>query len=269
MRGRGVFLKLPIAAALAWAPIAGVSARAGAFLQAEGSGQVITTFRHSRADASFDAAGRVQKGGLYTKSELQAYAEYGVTEWMTLVFSPTLQHFSSVSAHPPIYDGLGDSEAGVRIGTLAFGPVVLSAQVGATTHGDIAGFGHRRLTGQPGAQADLRVLAGLGFACWAWACFADAQAAFRPASRNAEAQWRVEATLGVRPMPDVLVLVQAFSSIAPATAKAGASQTHKLQLSLVYDFWQRYSVQIGGFAGMQGRNAPREAGIISAFWYRF
>ena len=244
--------------------VCGSLAHAGAFLQPPGEGQVITTFRFSGAKADFDANGHLRRGGFYSKSEVQSYAEYGVSEWMTLVFAPSLQHVHVQNAVPPSYSGLGDSELGARLRLTAWGPLVVSAQAGGVTRGDWAGFGHRRLTGKAAAQADIRLLAGAGFECGPFACFADAQVAWRSKAGPSGAERRADVTLGVRPISALLLLVQAFSSFSP-----GHARSSKCQVSLVYDLSKRLSVQIGGFVSVLGRNTPNEKGVVSAVWYRF
>lgn len=242
------------------------AAHAGAFLQPPGEGQVIASVRFVRADAGFDAGGRLRTGSFYSKSEIQAYAEYGLRDWVTIVFSPSILHLHVQSALPPGYSGMGDSELAARVRLLTYGPAVISLQGGGLTRGDMLGFGHRGLTGKAGVQGDIRLLAGSGFECGPWHCFADAQIGYRPAASGAAGEIRADLTFGARPVPSLLVMLQGFSSFAPGVVRA---ESHKLQISAVYDFSKRFSFQLGVFATVLGRNAPRERGIISAVWVRF
>ena len=235
-------------------------------MQPPGEGQVITSVRFVRADAGFDAGGRLRTGSFYSKSEIQAYAEYGLRDWMTIVFSPSILHLHVPSALPAGYTGVGDSELAARVRLLAFGPAIISLQAGGVTRGDMLGFGHRGLTGKAAVQGDVRLLAGSGFACGPWHCFADAQIGYRPAASGAAGEIRADLTFGVRPMQSVLLMVQGFSSFAPGGVRV---ESHKLQVSAVYDLSKRLSFQLGVFTSILGRNAPRERGIISALWVRF
>ena len=241
-------------------------AHAGAFLQPPGEGQVIASVRFVRADAGFDAGGRLKTGSFYSKSEIQAYAEYGLRDWMTIVFSPSILHLHVQNALPAGYSGVGDSELAARVRLLAYGPAVISLQAGGVARGDMLGFGHRGLTGKAAVQGDVRLLAGSGFACGPWHCFADAQIGYRPAASGAAGEIRADLTFGVRPMQSVLLMVQGFSSFAPGGVRV---ESHKLQVSAVYDLSKRLSFQLGVFTSILGRNAPRERGIISALWVRF
>lgn len=239
---------------------------ASAFLQPPGEGQLITTLRFSRADAGFGASGRLKSGAFYSKAEIQAYAEYGIAEWATLVFAPSVMHLHVKAAPPPGYTGLGDSELAARVRVLAYGPAIVSLQAGVLTRGDVAGFGHRGLPGKAALQGDIRLLAGLGFACGPFACFADAQAGYRSHVAQAGSEIRADLTLGLRPVPDVLLLAQSFSSLSRGAVR---TESHKLQLSAIYDFSKHWSFQLGLFATVLGRNAPRERGVLSAVWLRF
>ena len=81
---------------------------------------------------------------------------------------------------------------------------------------------------------------------------------------------RIDATLGVRPWPRVLLLVQDFSSFAPPSGTLIERVDYsKLQLSAVYDVSKAWSVQVGGFRTFAGRNIVREIGPLAALWYRF
>ena len=237
-----------------------------AFLQPPGEGQLIATLRFSRADAGFGTSGRLKSGAFYSKAEIQAYAEYGITEWVTLVFAPSVMHLHVKAAPPPGYTGLGDSELAARVRLLAYGPAIVSLQAGVLTRGDVAGFGHRGLPGKAALQGDIRLLAGIGFDCGPFACFADAQVGYRTAMAQAGSEIRADLTLGLRPVPDVMLLAQGFSSLSRGAVR---TQSHKLQLSAVYDFSRRWSFQLGVLTTLAGRNAPRERGVISAVWVRF
>ena len=73
----------------------------------------------------------------------------------------------------------------------------------------------------------------------------------------------------MRPWPRVLVLVQDFSSFAPSRGMVARQSSSKVQLSAVYDLSRRWSVQVGGFHTIAGRDVVREMGPFGALWYRF
>lgn len=63
--------------------------RAGAFMQEEGRGQIIISSTFDRSDRFFDASGKLQPLAQYRKFELTTYAEYGLRDWLTLIFAPS------------------------------------------------------------------------------------------------------------------------------------------------------------------------------------
>ena len=255
---------LALAAALAPA-----AASAGAFLQLPGAGQVILGATFTRAGRAFDARGRSVRRTAYRKSEVQAYAEYGLSEAATLIVSPSLMQFHAAGSASG-YAGLSESEIGAKVRLLLLGPAILSAQATLRSSGDVAGRGESRLAGPAGLRADLRLMAGTGFQLWDMSGFADAEAGIRTPARQRGAEAHADLTAGIRPVPSVLLMAQSFSTLsARIQGDRGPRQTHKLQLSAVFDIAPAVSVQLGGFAALAGRNAPRERGAVTAVWLRF
>ena len=81
---------------------------------------------------------------------------------------------------------------------------------------------------------------------------------------------RLDFAFGVRPVSRLLFLLQDFSSAAPSDGPLIQRTAYsKVQGSLVYDIAQRWSVQIGAFHTIAGRNAIRETGPMAALWVRF
>ena len=81
---------------------------------------------------------------------------------------------------------------------------------------------------------------------------------------------KVDLTLGARPAPQWLLLVQSFN-----TASVGASsgiftplRSHKLSVSAAYTIG-RWTLQLGAIASVAGQNALRERGLLAALWVRF
>ena len=68
------------------------AAQAGAWLMPEDHGQIVVTGSASAASDAFDNEGHSKSTPRYTKTELQALIEYGVTDWLTAMAIPGLQH---------------------------------------------------------------------------------------------------------------------------------------------------------------------------------
>jgi hypothetical protein len=99
--------------------------------------------------------------------------------------------------------------------------------------------------------------------------FVDAEAAYRFYTGKQPGEWRFDLTLGIRPFPQLLLMLQNFASISNGSSKFGHVSWDKLQPSVVYNIAPQWSIQIGGFFTLAGVNAGREFGPMAAFWYRF
>ena len=63
---------------------------AGAFMQPPGHGQIIAELAFSEAEVAYDALGRAGAIPAWRKFELSTYAEYGLTEFVTLIGDPSV-----------------------------------------------------------------------------------------------------------------------------------------------------------------------------------
>ena len=95
-RRRSVQVLRPATATLAIA--CPLKAFAGAFLQPADQGVVIVGSPFSNAVRAHDAYGRLAPVAAWREFELDAYAEYGVTDWLTVIAKPQPLPFSSKPA---------------------------------------------------------------------------------------------------------------------------------------------------------------------------
>ena len=116
------------------------------------------------------------------------------------------------------------------------------------------------------------------FVVFGMPAFVDVAPGVRARATPFPSEARLDVTLGLRPVPRLLALLQSFGSLAPAAGLAPAPQNgplvartayDKLQLSLVYDIAPAWSVQVGAFRTVAGLNAVRETGPLAALWHRF
>ena len=70
----------------------------GAWLLPPGDGQVIADTFFSDSNRAFDARGQLVPVPSYRKFELGTYIEYGLTNWLTLVASPS---YDRIENPPP------------------------------------------------------------------------------------------------------------------------------------------------------------------------
>lgn len=244
--------------------------RAGAFNAAQGQGLAIFDFTFEGGDRYFNGLGRLARADAFRRGDVSAYVEYGVTDWLMAVVRPDLTIISLQGQPAGRYTGLGTSEAGAQLRLLAYGPAVLAVQgtfrlPGSTDRDNPA------LVGQTSHDADLRGLFGYGFDLAGWPAFLDLQSAYRFRDGGAPDEVHTDLTLGVRPWPDLLLLLQAFNTTGLGRGSAWfprGEYTH-VELSGVYDLDPSWSVQLGLFTTVLARDSLREQGVVTAVWRRF
>jgi len=247
-------------------------AQAGALLWPEGEGQVIVTTTFADAKVAFDSSGRRIAAPPYEKFEVQAYVEYGVTDRLTVTaetgavdYSQSPQAAFDSLASPPHYCGAGISALGARVPIGKFLGAFISFEGGlrgapnsAQAYLDMEGV----------AQADMRLQLFRSFEIGKLPAFLDAQFAWRAGGQFGD-EARADLTFGLRPRADVMFLAQSFSVVSPKPPAGGAVYAQKFELSAVYSFSPRVSLQLGLIDAPVGWNSPAERGVATAVWWRF
>jgi len=235
-----------------------------------GTGQFIAGVGYSEGSRRFDQTGEAVPAPSFSKIEASGYLEYGVTENFDLVLAPTLSHEND----GPATNSVTGSDASAVGGRLALyqGPsrvVALQALVAPPTADESVGA----QLADGGAHAfstDIRLMVGQSFRLFGWPAFVDIDPGVRLRANPFPDEKRLDATLGVRPRPTIMILLQDFSSFAsPAGALVPGTTSHKAQGSLVDDLSRTWSVQVGGFHTFAGRNMVKETGPFAAVWVRF
>ena len=182
-------------------------ARGGAWLMPPGYGQVIVDTFFSDSTQAFDAQGHLIPVPAYKKFELGTYIEYGLTNWLTLVAAPS---YDRIQNPPPgqSYNGLGESEIAARVGLYRSDTSVLSFQAGLRSPGgsfadSLGPFEVRRA-----ASLDVRGLAGRNVVVAEMEGFVEAQAGYRFYAAGQPGEWRIDLTMGLRPWPRLLMMLQ-------------------------------------------------------------
>jgi hypothetical protein len=113
-----------LASTLALACAAAQEARASAFLEPPGEGDIITASEFSGSTRAFDRDGKLIPIPAYDKFEIASYVEYGLTDRLTLIAQPFFEtaHQNSTAVTTP------GTDIGSRFGLAEFGPTVLSIQ---------------------------------------------------------------------------------------------------------------------------------------------
>jgi protein XagA len=245
------------------------AAFAGAWTLPQGSGQVVVTTTASTANAGFDGSG-LAPTARYNKLELQGLIEYGITDRLTVIADPGLQHVDIASPTDARRTGLGYTEFGGRYRLLQVDSWVVSGQTTLRVPGT-NDTSNPAAIGYTGVETDIRALVGYGFEIGAMPAFVDLQAAQHFRAGAPPDEFRADATLGVRVAPQWLLLAQSFNVISEGAGSApfASYDYYKLQLSAVYSVTPSVSLQLGGFTTYAGRNALQENGVIFGAWYRY
>ena len=257
---------IAFAACLSLSPTA---ALAGAWTLPAGAGQFLVLGTASHSVRGFDGDRSLQSIPHYDKYELQALIEYGATDWLTLMALPSLQRISIGAPFDTSRSGLGFTDLGARVRLLQGQDWVFSAQTlvripGTFSTTNLAAIGNNDL------EVDVRALFGYAFKLADRSAFIDLQAAQRFRGNGLPSEVRLDGAFGVRLAPRWLVLLQSLNTISEgATALIPSYAYGKMQASIVYDISTQWSLQVGAFSTVWGRNALQENGGLVGAWYRF
>lgn len=250
--------------------LASTEALGGAWTHEAGHGQAVISATASSAAQAFDGSRNLQSTPRYNKFEFQALFEYGITDWFTAIISPGLQHIDIAAPASAQRSGLGYTEFGGRYRFAQGQDWVFSGQATLRVPGTFDQSNPAAI-GYNGIETDLRALFGYSFAIGAWPAFLDLQFAQRFRSGDPPDEFRADVTLGLRPLPQWLVLVQFFNVISEGSSPPlfPSYDYSKLQLSVVHDLNRQWALQAGGFTTYWGRNALQENGLLAGAWYKF
>jgi hypothetical protein len=251
--------------------IAGLEAQAGAFMMPEGQGQMIAGVGYIEATRTFTRFDKAVRTPAFREIEASAYVEYGLTDWLTLVAAPTVARMHG-GEPGETYTGSDESAIGARLPLYRDDVRIVSVQ--ALAEPALPGAGGAAAVnalGGPNAwAADFRAQYGQAFPVLGGEGFVDIEPSVRLRGGGWPTETHLDVTLGLRPKPRLMILLQDFTQSAPSGGpRAPATLFTKVALSLVYDLAPAWSVQAGGLMVPTGRNAGREIGPLAALWHRF
>jgi hypothetical protein len=241
-------------------------AHAGAWPQATGDTQVIISYEPGHADKGFDASGnKTLSLDKWKTNEASIYVDHGVSERLSLTAKVNYRDYTTDSEH---FSGLSSIELGGRWTVKRSDDFVFA--LGATVEG--LGKGRRTDFDQStkgGTDYDLRAYAGKSFNLLGKPAFIDLQAA-RHLRQYEASQWRIDATLGVKPSPKWTVMAQVFAGRTDKESWGHAAWANT-ELSVVRSFGpqQKTSVQLGLRQTTAGRNVPAVNAVVVSLWKTF
>lgn len=262
---------IPVGAALALLPLS-APALASAWTQDEGKGLIIVTGVLSDSPKGFDADGRTIDIPDYERTEVFVFAEYGVTDDLTVIVAPSFRDVS-VDSGGNVADeasGLGFTELGARYRVAEGNGWTAAVQASIRIPGQQIDTNLAQI-GATDSEYDLRGAVGRSFKIGEADAFFDAQGAYRLRSGDPPNEFQVNVTFGVRPVPRALLLAQVFNTFSDGAGQGVFTdyRFHNAQLSIVYDLNQSVALQLGGLATLGGENALRERGVFAGVWFRF
>jgi hypothetical protein len=263
-------------------------ARAGAWLHTQGHGQAIFTMAFAEARKAFDANGRLVDTPRYRKSELRAYIEHGVSDWLNVTGEFSAMEFRGaavpadhlelliaeakaglpLSTRPPpgpAFTGLGVVAIGARLRLFTLGDYAFALEGGVRGASPAA---RRFLDMRDRLQPEARLLMGRSYAVFGMPGFLEAQLGYRARGQNGD-EIRVDTAVGLRPFERLTLLAQSFSAVAPRGGAASIIAAQKVQLSAIVEITPWISFQIGVVNALGGVNAPAERGATGALWWRY
>ncbi|MEO0679436.1 MAG: hypothetical protein AAF192_03370 [Pseudomonadota bacterium] len=245
-------------------------ALAGAWTLPEGEGLTILTLSHTTTDRFFDGLGALDRGADLDKTEASVYLEYGLREGLTAIGQSTLSIRELGGATPDERTGLDYTELGLRARLAQPGPWVVSVQGSARVPGASEPASPAEI-GLTEFEADGRLLLGRGFAWGERTGYADLQLGWRQRFDAPPNELRTDLTVGVRPVPEWLLIAQAFGTFADGSARTPFTDASnvKAQLSAAYELAPGWTAQVGAFATVWGEDAAQEVGGLLSLWRAF
>jgi hypothetical protein len=245
---------------------------ASAWTLPEGTGQWLATLDVSTATEFWEKNGALAPLPRYDKADADVLIEYGLTDRLTFLIDPGLQH---IDIAPPVNaqrTGLDYTEFGARYAFIQNPTWVLSGQATVRIPGTLD-TSNPAAIGYTDVESDLRLLLGHSFDIVGFASFFDIEAAERIRTAGYPSEFRVDATLGTYVSPSWLLLLQSFNVVSEGAGNliytGGSYDYEKVQLSAVYSLSKTWSLQAGGYTTYAGRNALEQNGLIISVWHRF
>lgn len=253
-------------------------ARAGAWTQKKGKGQLITTASYYHNSSYYDDSGTRQTSPNYRKYELNPYAEYGLRDGLTVgtnIFLQSAQQSASATKSQRQSYGLGDSEFFARARlyekdgfALAIEPMIKLPSPSAYLEPAI---------GSKHTNIGATLSGGYGFSAHGRNHFVDIGAGYIERFGTPKNQLKFSGTLGISTSQNWMILTQIFqthrtdkSTVSPFTQSSSDDYNlTQLQLSAIYSLSEKNSIQFGGFSNISGRNTGNGDGVLFAFRRNF
>ena len=254
-------------AAFALALGAPATALAGAWTEPQGSGLLIETL------FGWEGQGAPWGGNPAVKQdrvEAQTYVEYGVTNELTIFGQTALERYALSHPTENVYSGFDYSDLGLRAKLWSTGEWVFSGEATLFVPGAANGAEPAQ-AGDTGGAGEARLLAGTNLTIGATHAFFDAEAGWRLRTGGPPNEWHADLTLGLKPAPGVMLMLQDFTTVSGASVNRSfpAWRTSVVEASLVLPLDSPWSVQIGVFASVWAVKTNTQRGVALSVWRTF
>lgn len=263
-------------ALLPWLVLAPFSAY-GAWTQPQGRWFTANSLSLYETRHFYDDAGHQSTQPPFRKYELNAYAEYGFRDDLTLGFNGFLHKLESENPATTTRNfGLADVELFARKKLWDGHGAAVSMQP-LVKLPSLYRRNRNPLSGTDDFDLELRLLAGYGFDTLGHHHYARLDVAYRHRLGAWRDQLKIDATLGWKVSEQFTIMPQLFftqrvEGTARNTALASAVNDYDLlkgQITLLYDLNEQTTLQIGGFSHLRARNTGGGGGWLLGIWHRF
>ncbi len=253
--------------ALALVALAPAGAEAGAWTEPQGQGLVIETLWGWQGDG---APWGDNPGVKQNRADLQTYAEYGLNDQWTIFGQMAIERYELSRPESSLYAGLDYSDLGLTAKLWSTGPWVFSGQATLFLPGAWNPASPAQ-AGNTGGAAEARALAGLNFNLGPAQGFLDLELGYRVRTAGPPDEWHADATLGLKPAPGVILMLQDFAVVSmPSTDRSfPAWRQNVVQGSLVLPVWDRWQLQISYYQTTLAYKTNTERGVAIAVWRTF
>jgi protein XagA len=244
-----------------------VNAGAGAWLQPEGKGEAIISSGYYSAHNNFDAGGNRQDMPLYSKYEIAPYAEYGLTEAITIGGGLALKQSSNAFGDKNKY-GLDDLSVFIRSylyeGSIAGDDsLVISAQPGLYLPFKLEG----EINQQSGLSPSLKLNMGYGTRDY----FAEFMLGYEYWKGSDSDRIVTQISVGYDLTDNFTYLAQLFTTNITSDnySSNGNYDLAKIQSSLIWKYDESVYHQFGVTYDVSGKNTGAGYGFLYSVWYKF
>lgn len=249
------------------------TAFAGAWLQPQGSGFAAVQFNTLRSDEFFDDAGTRQDQNRFSKHEINLYAEYGYTDWLT-VGANLFVNRASQGDDSNI--GLADSEFFARMKLAEYEGFVASIQPLVK----LPSLHETRDAPRAGSQSfdtELSLLVSGNLPLISDRDYIDTRIGYRERSRHLKGQYRIDIAYGLG-LSESVTLIPAYRSILAqqidddATFREDGEQDfdlHKIELGLTWQYAPGEYVLASVYSHIAGSFSGAGEGITLGLGWQF